>query len=160
MCATCAARRSSTRRHKRQRRDPAMASTLDCATALPPRDPHGAYAHLVRWRLRPNHVRPPDHRAGAREPNFPHAFAKKCNPSCPERTRMGVAGAPGFEPGMAEPKSAALPLGYAPSPLGHASSRQRGQRADHIDATRFDQCFRTAILATPTPACGNRGPPL
>jgi hypothetical protein len=31
------------------------------------------------------------------------------------RIRCGLAGAGGFEPPVAEPKSAALPLGYAPS---------------------------------------------
>src|SRR5690606_4986790 len=38
-------------------------------------------------------------------------------------TEKCVAGAPGFEPGITEPKSVALPLGHAPSRAGLRSRR-------------------------------------
>src|SRR5207244_9215657 len=44
-------------------------------------------------------------------------------------SRPVKAGAPGFEPGIAGPKPAALPLGYAPE-LGTAEVREKADKSD------------------------------
>ena len=47
-----------------------------------------------------------------------------CEWSIPTKGLILLAGAPGFEPGMAESKSAALPLGYAPAAENTCDSRR------------------------------------
>tara|TARA_B100001093_G_C26098416_1_gene705797 strand:- start:325 stop:510 length:186 start_codon:yes stop_codon:yes gene_type:complete len=47
-----------------------------------------------------------------------------------------MAGVPGFEPGMAIPKTAALPLGYTPLPIGRGENTQ-GFAKTQVPKTMF-----------------------
>src|SRR5262249_14296994 len=63
-----------------------------------------------------------------------------------------IAGAPGFEPGIAGPKPAALPLGYAPPRCHFYPSsgfrRPRGQSPHGLFARRCEQRLSTWLRPT------------
>ena len=64
------------------------------------------------------------------------------------RSEAKLAGAPGFEPGMAVPKTAALPLGYAPTvATGAIHKRSRRRRQESLNSTGIAPIFVRPRLA-------------
>ena len=84
------------------------------------------------------------------------AFANCRRRKCAFLSQRGLAGAPGFEPGITGPKPVALPLGHAPEQgtgsLPPARSRQptRGQRRSSRSATSASTASSTTTTAAST----------